>query len=436
MAIPRPWAHCASVRVPSVVRVLRVPGFGPLLAGEAVNAIGNWVALIAVWGFAAFRFDAGAGDLALLFVVLALPGALLGPVLGVAIDRLGPRRTLILANAAGFVNALALTQAESYGSVIVLALPLGLVEALAGASLDALPPRLVPDEDLVTANALLGGAQDLAIIVGPAVAAVVNARWGLEGAFAADAATFLVGLAVALRLAVVEAPPDAVPVSTWRSLREGLGLTRRTAGLRWTLGVAGVTYLLWALFGVLEPLYVRDVLDESDTVFALLQTVFGVGLVGAGLALAAVGERIARPRYVAIATVVSGATAALYLGTRSLAVAFVGVLLWGVDVAFFYVPAKTLLQRYSPSTAHGRILSLNQSLEPLASLLMAPVAAVLVGVVGVRHLGVVGGAVAALAGLVALRLARNLGPPPPPVTVDPTAGSSRDAIALGGAAPG
>ncbi|MDP9440776.1 MAG: hypothetical protein M3P34_01050 [Actinomycetota bacterium] len=84
----------------------------------------------------------------------------------------------------------------------MLALPLGLIEALASASLDALPPRLVDEEDLVTANALLGGAQDLAIVVGPVVAAVVNARWGLAGAFGADAVTYLFGLAVAVPLAV------------------------------------------------------------------------------------------------------------------------------------------------------------------------------------------------------------------------------------------
>ena len=416
------------------MRVLRVPGFGALLAGEAVNAIGNWVALIAIWGLAAFRFDAGAGDLAVLFVVLSLPGAVLGPVLGVAIDRLGPRRTLILANSLGFLDALALTQAESYSSIIVLALPLGLIEAFAAASLDALPPRLVADEDLATANALFGGAQDFAIIAGPAIAAAVNLRWGLSGAFAADAATFLVGLAVALRLRVGE-PVEAERQSAVRALREGLGLVRRTAGLRWTLAVAGVTYLLWALFGMLEPLYVRDVLGRSDTVFALLQTVFGVGLVGTGLALAVVGDRIAKPRYLAVATVVSGATAALYLGTQSLVVAYVAVFLWGADVAFFYVPAKTLLQRYSPTAAHGRVLSLNQSFEPLAAVVMAPVAGVLVGVVGVQRLGVLGGAVAAVAGFVALRFARNLGPPEP-AAVDPAAGSSRDAIALGGQAPG
>lgn len=390
------------------MRVLRVPGFAPLLAGQAVNAIGNWVALIAIWGFAAFRFDAGAGDLALLFVVLSVPGVLLGPLLGVPIDRLGPRRTLVLANGLGFANALALTQAGSYTAIIVLALPLGLAEALASASLDALPPRLVADEDLVRANALLGGAEDLAVVVGPVVAAVVNARWGLAGAFLADALTFLVGAAVALPLRI--GPPEpAPPRSAWAELREGAAVARANRPVSWTLGVAMVTYMLWALFAVLEPLYVRDVLGRSDTVFALLQTVFGVGLVAAGLALAALGDRVARPRYVALATVVSGATAAVYLGTESLAVAVVGVFLWGVDVAFFYVPAKTLLQRHTPLPAHGRILSINQSLEPLATLVVSPVAAVAVGTIGVRALGVTGGVLAAGAGLVALRLVRRTG---------------------------
>jgi sugar phosphate permease len=170
--------------------------------------------------------------------------------------------------------------------------------------------------------------------------------------------------------------------------------------------------------------------------FALLQTVFGVGLVVTGLSLAVVGERVARPRYVAIAMVVSGLTAALYLGTESEAVAFVGVFLWGVDTAFFYVPARTLLQRYAPTAFHGRVLSLNQSLEPAAGIVMTPLVALALAVVSVQVLGVTAGVIATIGGLVLLRLARNLGPPPPPVPLDPTAGSSRDAIALGGAAPG
>jgi predicted MFS family arabinose efflux permease len=190
------------------------------------------------------------------------------------------------------------------------------------------------------------------------------------------------------------------------------------------------------VFGVLEPLYVRDVLGASEDTFALLQTVFGVGLVLTGLLLAVVGERIARPRYVAIAMIVSGATAALYLGTESMVVAYVGVFLWGVDTAFFFVPARTLLQRYAPARFHGRVLSLNQSLEPAAGIVMTPLAALALGVVSVRVLGVTAGALATVGGVVLLLVGRHLAVPVPVEELDAQAGSSRDAIALGGAAPG
>jgi predicted MFS family arabinose efflux permease len=296
----------------------------------------------------------------------------------------------------------------------------------------------VPDSQLVRANALLGGAQDVAIVLGPLAAAAVNARWGLEGAFIADAATFLVGALVALRIRIEPVPrrtDGEHATSTWRELRAGVSLARRTRGLRWTLTVASCVYLLWAVFGVLEPLYVRDVLGGSDSMFALLQTVFGVGLVLTGLLLALVGERIARPRYVALAMIVSGITAAIYLGTESEVVAFIGVFLWGVDTAFFFVPTRTLLQRYAPAAFHGRVLSLNQSLEPSAGIVATPLAAVALAVVSVQTLGVVAGGLATAGGVVLLVLARGLAPPHAS-DYDPTAGSSRDAVALGGAAPG
>ena len=52
-----------------------------------------------------------------------------------------------------------------------------------------------------------------------------------------------------------------------------------------------------------------------------------------------------RPRSFHNAVIASGATAALYVGTESLAVALVGVFLGGIDGALFYIPAQTRLQR-------------------------------------------------------------------------------------------
>ena len=99
---------------------------------------------------------------------------------------------------------------------------------------------------------------------------------------------------------------------------------------------------------MLEPLYVRDVLHRSPATLGLLQTVFGIGLIGTTMLLPRIGERIASVRMLALAVGASGVAAALYVGTRSLAVAMVGVFLWGVDVGFFWPPMQTVLQRSTP----------------------------------------------------------------------------------------
>src|SRR5437870_4531416 len=83
---------------------------------------------------------------------------------------------------------------------------------------------------LVTANAFLGGAQDLAIIVGPVAAAALNSRWGLTGAFVFDAATFLVAALVAMRLFVPPLAGHTERESPAREVRAGFALVRRTDG--------------------------------------------------------------------------------------------------------------------------------------------------------------------------------------------------------------
>ncbi len=70
-----------------------------LVAGQVFNGIGSWCAIVALWGFASFRFDAGAGAIAVLGLAWALPPALLGPLAGVPIDRFGPKRVIMVADA-------------------------------------------------------------------------------------------------------------------------------------------------------------------------------------------------------------------------------------------------------------------------------------------------------------------------------------------------
>jgi predicted MFS family arabinose efflux permease len=381
--------------------------FALLFIGQAVNGIGSWAALIAMWGFAAYKFDSGGTQIALLGLTWSAPGALLGPLLGVPVDRLGPRRVLIVAYLAAAVAAAAMSMTRSFGQLAAVATVYGLCKAFTMPAADALPPRIVAPKDLLAANALLGAAHESAIVFGPLVAAGAIAVAGLKAAFLVDAATYLVGAAAVVPL--VLAPVAPRPRTRLRTeLAEGLRLAATRPLLRYVLTLSSAVFLTWGAFVVIEPLYARDVLHRSASQFALFQVAFGVGLVLTGLALPRLGERVAGVRTLALAVVLSGLTAGLYVGTHSLLLAYVGVFLWGVDVAFFAAPSRTLLQRGAPVYAHGRVLALYRTAHSMADVVALPLTGLLVSGVGVQRAGIMVAGVATSAGLIGLWKARSV----------------------------
>ena len=402
------------------MHLFRQRRFALLFAGQAVNGIGSWAALIAMWGFAAYRFHSGGRQIALLALCWSAPSALIGPLVGVPIDRLGPRRVLMAAYLAAAGAAVAMGTARSLRQLAIYAVGYGLCKAFTYPAADALPPRIVADRDLLAANALLGAAQESAIVFGPLVAAAAIAAGGLRAAFMVDAATYLVGIAALAPLHLSAIVPRARE-RLRHELAEGLSITIHTPLLRYVMTLSTAVFMTWGAFVVVEPLYARDILHRPASQFALFQVAFGIGLVGTGLILPRLGERVAGARSLAIAVVLSGLAAGLYVGTSSVIVAYLGVFLWGVDVAFYAAPSRTLLQRAAPVHAHGRVMALYRTGHSLSDLVALPLTGVAVAAIGVQATGLTVAAIACLAGLVGLAKAQRSShagaSPPTPVEV-------------------
>ncbi len=361
---------------------LRDRRFALLAAGQAVNGIGTWCALIAMWGYAAYRFDAGPAEIALITLSWSVPPTLIGPLAGVPIDRLGPRRVLVVADLGAAAVSIAMIGVGSFEVLLALGLLHGVTRAFAEPAFAALPPRLVDDSELLSANAVMGLAVHVSIAVGPLVAAGAIAVWGMSGAFAIDAATYLVGVAVVLPLKIPSGA-GANRQGVMVDLREGVRPVRDRPELVRLLALASSVYVVWGAYAVIEPLYVRDVLHRSPATLALLQSVFGVALVANGFLVARAGERIARIETVIFAAMASGLAAILYVGTATLSVAIAGIAVWGAATAWFVPPNQTLVQRSTPLETHGRVLALDATLRSGANVVAASVtgvAAVLVGV--------------------------------------------------------
>ncbi len=391
--------------------------FRALVIGQAVNGIGSWCALVAIWGYAAERFDAEPWQVALLGLTWTLPGALLGPFAGIPTDRLDPRRVLIAADIGAAVFALAMAASNTYWALVLAGTFQSFAKSFAQPAFSALAPRIVADEQLVRANALLSTSMQLSIAVGPLLGAVAIETMGASEAFIIDALTYMIGVAVVvpLKLSVIHRGDRG---SVIEEAIEGIRVLRARPAVMRLFGVATGCYLLWGSGITLEPLYVREVLHRTPATFALLQTAFGIMMVLCGLLVGRIGDRVSNVWVLGVGSIVSGLGAALYLATPWVGVAFIGIGIWGAATPFFATPFRTMLQRSTPVHTHGRVFAVDETLRNWAMAIATGSAGLAFTAFGARSSGLLYGALPIIGGLVAfgagsrLRRVVETGPSP------------------------
>jgi len=362
---------------------LRDRRFALLLVAEAVNSIGSWASAVALWGFAAYRFNASPTEVSLLIICWAAPVAVLSPSLGVFVDRIGARRALIVAYLLGAGAALGLAAAYSLPILGTFAVLAGSARAMAGPASGALPPQIVAPDALLAANSLLGGATEFGQVLGPLVASAALALSGFRAAFLVDAATFAIGVAALIPLPAQRPAPG--PREPWlRELAEGVQIVTRQRALKLMLLIGAAVSFASGAFLVVEPLYARHVLHRPASQFALFEAAAGIGAILTGLVLPWLRRILERPWTLGLATSAYGLAASLFVGTTWVAVAYTGAFLWGVSGMVFGVVGLTAMQRLTATAAHGRVLSLSSAVESVAETIGLAVAGPAIAILGVR----------------------------------------------------
>jgi MFS family permease len=375
---------------------LRHRQFRLLWTGMSASLIGDGVLLVAL-AWQVYDLFGVPAAMSAVGVALSLPQVVTLLLGGVISDRFDPRRVMLVSDLVrGVVMAglavLSLTGTlTSLGMLLALTAVYGAAAGFFGPAFDALVPQLVPEDDLVAANALdqfvrPAGLQIFGPMLGGAVIAVAGAGW----AFAADAATFAVSAACLLTMrrtadlasaGYPATPADAEDAqSLWSELREGVAYVRRHVWLWGTFLSATFTYLLFVgPTEVLLPYVVKTELGGSATALGLVLTSGGLGAIVAALTVGWIGipRRFITYMYGtwAVATL---AVAGYGLATATWQLAAACVLVNGLEAAGTVAWATTK-QRLVPGGMLGRVSSVDwfvsTALLPLSYALAAPVAA-------------------------------------------------------------
>jgi len=399
---------------------LRHCDFRRLWLAGLISDSGDWLLLVSL-PILVFELTGSTLQTSVAFLVELAPAVLLGPFAGYLADRLDRRRLLVTVTVVQAVALLPLLAVHDRGDLPILYAVVAVEAAmltLFSPAKNAMLPTLVPAEQLVSANSLVGLNNNLGRLVGGPLGGLLLAATGLPVIVVVDLCTFAVAavLIMGIRKPGAAAGPAAVERPAAQPKERAFASYRIRVGL--TVGALGG--LAQGLFVVLFVVWVARELGGGAAETGLLRGIQAVGAIAAGLLLAT-----ARRTPAPATLVVSGAgTLGLILLvlwnapalTTALPLYVTLFVLVGAPGLVMATGLISLLQQESSDRVRGRVFGVFGAVYDGSSAAGMVAAGVLGDRVGVLPMLNAQGILYLSAGAVALLLLRRTAPTLAPAT--------------------
>jgi MFS family permease len=340
--------------------VLRHHNFRIFYIGYSTSQLGSFMSYVAI-AFAVL--DSGGGAAAVGYVAAAriIPRVVFILGGGVLADKIGRRTVMLGADSlrgcaqAALAVTLFLGRPELW-IFLVLAVLLGTGEAFFRPAFGAITVELVPEDDLVSANALVSFGAAAAGIAGPVLAGIIVAAAGPATVIAVDAGTYGVSLIALTLLRLPDTPPPpSQPLSRYL-----LAAWHEVSSRSWlwatTLQFALFNLITWGPFLVLGPVLADRYLGGASS-WGVIQAAEGVGAIIGGIAV--MQRKPERPLVVATIATFGYPLPCLMLALRApTALVATGALCAGLGETVFITFWMTTLQRQIPRAALARVSSI------------------------------------------------------------------------------
>ena len=331
--------------------------------GQCISLVGTWAQATAQQ-WLVYTLTKSALLLGLLGAAQFGPVMFLSLFAGVFVDRYPKKKMLLFTQTALMIQAFVLAILVwsghiVYGEVFVLAALMGLVNTLDLPTRQSFMPDLVDRKDLRSAIGLNSAIVNVARMIGPALAALLMARFGAGLLFLINGISFLPVIYGLYLIKLKDKPPvlKKVEKNVLSEILEGLNYIRRSPALLGAIlsMLAVGTFVM--NFNVVIPLFAAEVLKQDVHGYGLLLSASGAGsLVGA---LLVATQAKGNPRFRMLfgsALLVSALLVLLnFIYTLPLAVVMFAII--GFTNIIFITTANSTIQLNSGEEYRGRVMS-------------------------------------------------------------------------------
>ena len=377
-----------------------------ILSGEAVSLVTSGI-LQMVLIFYLTEKTGSALVLSLATFFGFLPQALLGPFIGVWVDRWSRKLVMIgadlfIALAGVALAILALNMEVPIWVVLGILFLRSVGAAFHTPAMSAVTPLLVPEDQLVKMTGYSSSIQSISFLVSPALGALLYARWSMAAIVGLDVVGAVIASLFVALIAIPKPPKSELTgqASFFTDLKNGYTAIREDKGLFQMLWIGTLYMLVFMPINALFPLMSMGYFGGTTTHAAIAETAFSAGMLIGGLVLGVWGGFKRRILTLGLSVVLMGAGLTAsgllpkdgFIGFAALCVVM------GFSAPFHGVQTALFQERIAPECL-GRVFSLSMSMMSLAMPIGLMLSGAFAEVIGVHNWFLISGVLVILISL-------------------------------------
>jgi MFS family permease len=396
-----------------MLTVLRNRDFLALWLSQLISKVGDNFAVVA----ALVLINELAEKTGLAVVVIAAAMTipqLFALVSGVFIDRFSRKSVMITTDLLRSGIILLPLLVRDSGQLYILYLTAFAVMALGAMFIparNASVPNMVPEEHLLTANALIQATELVSLIAGASLATLVIGLSSVYAAFVADSVTFAVSALFLVAATIPQGPVAALSAQAraggefrqyWASFVDGVRYIASNKHLLQLMAITTVATLGLSATVLLAAAYFKELLGISAQYLGLLQTAEGLGMAAGAVLISAYASWARSRQIVSITMIVLGLGILVFALAPVYWLVLVGALVVGLCVVSARTTLAAMTQALVPDSQRGRVESAMVTVIGLGTMGALIMAGILGDVVGPTSIFVVTGLVVLAAGIASI----------------------------------
>lgn len=357
--------------------------------GQLVSRVGMWMQRTAViwlvYSMTQSVFMVGVATFAEQF-----PSFLLSPLGGVVADRFDRFKVLMITQVVSALQAVILTTLyvlnyHEVWLILLLSVILGIANAFDVPARQPMVNDLVESpDDLPNAIAISSALNNLARLIGPALAGWMIAKYGAALCFGSNAFSFI---AVIIALNLMKLPKQITDKSKKikGDLKAGINYVKSTPDIAHTLLLAFLVCLLVAGYNTLLPAYAKDIFNGDAGTFGTISASIGIGAFVSTVYIAGLPPAANLKRILWANLFILGIALICFSYMPSYYIALIILFFCGFGTMSIIPICNTIIQVTSKPEMRGRVISF----FAMAAFGAIPIGSVTIGwlseIVGIRN---------------------------------------------------